>query len=145
MGSPQEGHHLSAGHRDIGTEGGGAGAVGHTVLHRPQHRFVVVVADAHIGEGVCIGLGADDKGHMNVHSGVGHGKGVFTAILGVQFQFISLAVSDGNFTKLISVIGLHGNGNGISWISPTRIHCDFAAADLVRTYHVLAVRGTART
>ena len=52
MGSPQEGHHLGTGHGHIGAEGGGTGAAGHAVVRRPQHRIIVVVAGAYIGEGI---------------------------------------------------------------------------------------------
>ena len=52
MSSPQEGHHLSTGDGHIGAEGGGAGAIGHAVLDRPQHGVIIVVTLIDISEGV---------------------------------------------------------------------------------------------
>ena len=132
MGSPQEGHHLSTRHGHIGTKGGGAGAIGHTVLHSPQHGVIVVVAGAHINERIA--RLNDDllERNLDFHTTSGHLEGELAIALVGQVQLVALAVGDNQLVQLVAVIGGDGDGDRLALLGITLLDRNLTAGDLAR-------------
>ena len=99
--APEEGHHLSPGYRIARAEGGDAGAVGHAVGCRPEHRVAVVVALMDVGERVGHLFRALLEGDSDLYIGARHGEGVPVIARAGQFHLISFGVGDGESVKLV--------------------------------------------
>ena len=103
-GAPEEGDHMGAHAGAVGVEGGGGGAAGDAVFHRPEDGIIEEAALGDIGEGVAPDLAAAEAGiALPVVVQGRHGPGLDLAAAGA-FALLPALGGAALFSSLLSIV-----------------------------------------